>query len=100
MLEYHPERIYLTHFGEVDRPNDKIGDFKDWVANYVNLSEQFNPVDQESTKKLEQALRQLTIDKLGKQAPNHIDAILTLMSSDIRLNAEGLSIWWKSQNNV
>jgi len=100
MLEYQPERIYLTHFGEVERPIDKIDDFKAWVADYVNLSEQLNPVDQDSTGKLEQTLRQLTIDKLGKQAPDHVEAILTLMSTDIRLNAEGLSIWWKSRNNV
>jgi len=96
MLEYLPERMYLTHFGEIDKPDDKINGFKDWVSDYISLCERLNPVDETSTRSLEQALRQLTLDKLASQTLDNGEAILRLLSSDIRLNATGLSIWWKS----
>lgn len=100
LLDYQPERMYLTHFGEVDQPQDKIGDFKLWVADYLMLCETYNPVDEASTKALEQALRRMTVDKLAGSIECSEDDLLALMSSDIRLSAQGLAIWWKANHDV
>lgn len=100
LLDYQPERLYLTHFGEVDQPQDKIADFKLWVKDYLVLCEKYNPVNEASTIELEQALRQMTVDKLADKIEDSEDELLALMSSDIRLSAKGLSIWWKASHDV
>lgn len=100
LLDYQPERMYLTHFGAVGQPEDKIGDFKLWVADYLMLCEKYNPVDEASTKTLEEALRRMTVDKLAGSIGCSEDELLALMSSDIRLSAQGLAIWWKASHDA
>ena len=92
--------MYLTHFGAVVQPEDKIGDFKLWVADYLMLCEKYNPVDEASTKTLEEALRRMTVDKLAGSIGCSEDELLALMSSDIRLSAQGLAIWWKASHDA
>ena len=100
LLEYKPERMYLTHYGEIDKPAEKIDDFKCWLSDFIELSRSINPVDAESTGKLEEALRHLVIEKLGGESSQSDDALLALMTTDMRLNAEGLSIWWKANSHA
>ena len=100
LLDYQPERMYLTHFGEIDTPQNKIADFKLWISDYLTLCERIKPADETSTKELEQALRQMTVEKLGATAGCSEKELLALMSSDIRLNAQGLAIWWQARNNA
>lgn len=99
LLDFQPEHMYLTHFGVIDQPQDKIADFKLWITDYLALCERINPVDEATIFELEQALRQMTADKLGSSAACNEAELLALMSTDIRLNAQGLAIWWQARNN-
>ncbi len=96
LLDFEPERMYLTHFGEITNPADKVDDFKAWISDFIDLCESINPVDSTSTRKLEEALHHLVVEKLGSETAGSNDALLDLMKTDIQLNADGLAIWWKS----
>ena len=100
LLDYQPERMYLTHYGDIDQPQKKIGDFKHWISDYLTLCERINPVNEVATLELEQALRQMTVEKLGATAGCNETELLALMSTDIRLNAQGLAVWWQARNNA
>ncbi len=100
LLAYQPEYIYLTHYGEVDQPAAKANDLKQWLYDIQDLCQKINPVDEVSRLELEDALRQMTVDKLAGQASCRETEILSLLRTDIKLNAQGLSFWWESMRNA
>lgn len=100
LLEYSPDFMYLTHFGQIEKPAEKSADLKQWVFDFVDLCEAIKPEDEASTLALEKSLRQLTIDKLGKSVGCSTDELLALLSTDIRLDAQGLAIWWQARSHV
>ena len=99
LMEFKPDYMYLTHFGQIDQPAEKVTDLKQWVFDFVDLCENINPVDEASTVTLENALRQMTIDKLGNAVNASADELLALLSSDIKLDAKGLAIWWQARSS-
>ena len=100
LLDYQPEHMYLTHFGQIDHPENKIADFKQWISDYLVFCERINPVDKATTHALELALRDMTVEKLGPTAGCSEEDLLALLSTDIKLNAQGLAIWWQARNNA
>ena len=100
LLDYAPEHMYLTHFGQIDHPQDKIADFKQWINDYLAFCQRINPVDKATTQTLERALRDMTVKKLGATAGCNEVELLALLGTDIRLNAQGLAIWWQAQGNA
>ena len=100
LLAYKPDFMYLTHFGQIDQPAEKTADLKQWIYDFVELCEDIKPVDQATTTILEQSLRQMTIDKLGESVGCSPDELLALLSTDIRLDAQGLAIWWQARTHA
>jgi len=98
LLDYRPEHMYLTHFGNIDQPQDKIADFKTWIADYLALCERIKPIDDARVLELEQTLRKMAVDKLAANAKCSEDELLALLSTDIKLNAQGLGIWWQANH--
>ncbi len=98
LLEFKPDSMYLTHFGQIDHPAEKASDLRQWVFDFVDLCEKIKPVDDASTVALEDALRQMAVDKLGNSVDISTDELLTLLSTDIKLDAQGLAIWWQARS--
>ncbi len=98
LLEFKPDTMYLTHFGQIEQPAEKAADLKQWVFDFVDLCENIKPVDEAGTVTLENSLRQMTVEKLGNSVNGGSDELLALLSPDIKLDAQGLAIWWQAQS--
>ena len=88
--DYAPQRIYLTHHGELLYSKDKAGLLARQVAAYRDLA----PSYAGDKPALEQALSDYSVDQLrdlatGKSEPE----LRQLLAFDMDLNAQGLQVW-------
>ena len=93
LLSYQPERMYLTHYGELTNPLSHGDSLKRWVEQFVEVCERISP-DNDSEQKLEQELMHLVKTELNREIPD--SQIEQLITFDIRLCAQGLLHWWNS----
>jgi len=95
LLGYQPQQMYLTHFGAVDQPAQKATGLRHWIEDYVKLCEAVNPVDADSEQLLLNELRDLIFNRLADAGLCEGD-LEYILENDIKLNAQGLAIWWRS----
>ncbi len=89
-MEFAPDRLYLTHYGEIDEPAAKLESYCQWIDQYVDLGLQFDPGSTGFEANLEQALGRLIMQNVC----NGPDADMQrLLQNDITLNAQGLAHW-------
>ena len=96
LLSYQPRWMYLTHYGAIDRPAKRSVGLKRWVSEYVELCERINPQDIGREQQLESEMRNLIFSKLSDDASLTEDMLAYLLDTDIKLNSQGLAIWWRS----
>ncbi len=95
LLSYQPERMYLTHFGAIDQPAQKAIGLKRWISDYVAWCEEINPLDEHSEQQLRNKMRQMTYDRLSDESELDQETLDYLLEMDIKLNSQGLAIWWR-----
>ena len=94
IMSFSPTRLYLTHYGEFENPAAQVASFNQWIDAYVELSGRVNPTLPETDKAFETALGEMILSGLGgSDAHGEIAGVL---KTDIRLNAQGLSHWWRN----
>ena len=98
LLSYHPQQMFLTHFGAIDYPARKAAGLRRWIDDYVALCESVNPVDADSELQLLNELRAMIFSRLADAGLNE-DELKYILENDIKLNAQGLAIWWRSTLN-
>ena len=96
LTAYKPDYVFLTHFGRIEKPVAKASSLQKWILDIVDACRTANPVDKSSTDNLEKLLREMAIQKLGTNQNTDIEPIMKVLSTDIRLNAKGLAIWWQA----
>jgi len=96
LMEYQPEWVYLTHYGAIDRPVERSAGLKQWIYDYVELCERVDPVDAVCEQQLEDEMRSLIFSSLSGEAGLDKDRLAYLLNGDIKLNSQGLSIWWRT----
>ena len=96
LLALAPRRLLITHFGAIDDPAARAAPFRDWIDRYVELCEQVRPRDaagdRELQRRLEADVREAAGDAID---PARLHAVLDM---DLRLNADGLGIWWRNRH--
>jgi glyoxylase-like metal-dependent hydrolase (beta-lactamase superfamily II) len=95
MLGFHPERLYLTHYGCVEGV-PRLGEMMlAQVDEIVALGEQQRPLPAtERHAALMAGLAELytaRLQRLGSSVPR--DDALALLAMDLELNAQGIGIW-------
>lgn len=100
LTSYKPDYVYLTHFGRLENPVTKAENLKQWIVDIVDVCKTVNPVDKPGTEKLEQSLRELAVNKISTDQDIDIEQIIKVLSTDIRLNAQGLAVWWQADNRA
>jgi hypothetical protein len=95
LLSYQPERMYLTHFGAIDQPANRAMGLKRWISDYVAWCEEINPVDAHSEQQLHDKMRHMIYDRLSDESGLDRETLGYLLEMDIKLNSQGLAIWWK-----
>lgn len=97
IMAFKPKKLYLTHFGEYLDPARQLSSFNDWIDDYVKICRQIMPDDAASEQVLEQALAACVMAQLSDSAdPDEVERVL---KNDIKLNAQGLTHWWRSAQN-
>ncbi len=99
LLGYQPEWMYLTHYGAIDRPAERSLGLKQWISDYVELCQRINPLDSEGEQQLEDEMRNMIFSRLSHDGGLNQDKLAYLLNTDIKLNSQGLAIWWKSMQN-
>lgn len=95
LVSYAPVQMFLTHFGGIDSPAQKSVNLKQWIDDYVVLCETIDPVDTESEQKLEDEMRNLIFGRLSDSGLGEED-LRFILDLDIKLNCQGLAIWWRT----
>jgi len=92
IMSFEPDRLYLTHYGELVDPGAQFESFNQWIDQYVSLCRQFDAASPDYETDLEQALLQLIMATLGD---GHDAELQQALRNDISLNAHGLAHWHK-----
>ncbi|MCP4391889.1 MAG: MBL fold metallo-hydrolase [Gammaproteobacteria bacterium] len=99
IMNFAPERLFLTHYGELANPAAQLTSFNRWIDEYVDLCSRMSPADQKAEQTLENALMQTVLDRL-LPAGNGRREIAKILQNDIKLNAQGLAHWWRQGSHV
>lgn len=93
MLSFAPERMYLTHYGCVERVPALGHMLLTQINELVAMAEALRRADDRHAK-LRQGLSNIYLRRVHAHGCTLTDAdTLALLASDIELNAQGLAIW-------
>jgi len=98
IMEFAPQRLYLTHYGELTQPAAQLSSFERWIEHYVDLCNDMKPADANAERRLQDALMQTVLEELS--VGDGDDEIKEILQHDIRLNAQGLAHWWRQSVDV
>jgi len=90
IMEFRPERLYLTHYGEFLDPAAQLASFDQWIDEYVDACGAGDSLAPDFAENLEHDLLQRVMNGLGAGADESLKRII---GHDIRLNAQGLAYW-------
>lgn len=89
-----PNRVFLTHFGEIDKTVLCAAELRNGLSDYVEITEKAGGNKSEIRK----ALEQLYLSEAKKcDIPMSEAQILRALDTDIELNAQGLACWYESR---
>lgn len=95
LMAFQPKKIFLTHYGVIQDPQAAAQQLHQRINDYVDIAETWLA---ESTEPCEQILQQRLTDYL-LEVLNEFDCqldeaeVLSLMTMDMQLNAQGLCFW-------
>ena len=93
-----PERVFLTHYCEFRDIATGRESLNYWLNRYVECCEAEQPEDEAGVKRLETRLRQIVLEQLSGQTGLDDHEVMSILSMDLELNAQGLAIWWRKLN--
>ena len=99
LLDYQPKWMYLTHYGAIDKPAERSVGLKQWILEYVNLCKRVEPCDAEREQLLENEMRKTIFTELRGDTSLDQELLAYLLNTDIKLNCQGLGIWWRSTSH-
>ena len=90
LASYRPDRLYLTHYGELAWTDSHRAALDEQVAHYAQLAAQTGPDEQ----LLQEALLDYTLPLIRQLAPT-VDqhSLRQRLEPDLQLNAQGLKVW-------
>ena len=91
MMSYHPDRMYLTHFGILPDPASLVDHYHSMLDKYVDLTLTVKPDSEQGQKSLVNALGQLLADEFELSE----ETISAKLAMDIQLNCQGLAHWYQ-----
>jgi len=90
IMEFRPERLYLTHYGEFLDPAAQLASFDQWIDEYLDACGHGDSLAPDFAENLERDLLQRVMSGLGAGADESLERVI---GHDIRLNAQGLAYW-------
>jgi glyoxylase-like metal-dependent hydrolase (beta-lactamase superfamily II) len=102
LMELKPEKLYLTHFGEVNEPERLVGQLRQHLEDFTAIAMATKAEPGQTRKaEIESALTSWLQQKL-QQNGNTLSAeqSLKLMAMDLDLDAQGLEVWLARQEET
>ncbi len=94
LMSFQPERMFLTHFGELPDPASVVNQYRRWIDKYVELVEEIKPGRDDLPRMIEQ-MGKMIAEGFGFSAV----VIGTQLAMDIKLNCQGLMYWYQKQHD-
>ncbi|MBT8428875.1 MAG: MBL fold metallo-hydrolase, partial [Gammaproteobacteria bacterium] len=94
MMAFGPAACCLTHFGKIDRPEERVDMLRESIQAHVDIAleeEERDPEDREA--RLKAAVDRLLVDAGCAHSDLSPDQVRRIFESDIELNAQGLNVW-------
>ncbi len=93
LLDYKPEKMYLTHFGQVTEVQKLAQELRADINHYAETAKQFINEDQ-CKEKINNALTDYLQQRLStRYSNNDVQAHINYLKPDLELNAAGLEVW-------
>ncbi|PCJ50017.1 MAG: MBL fold metallo-hydrolase [Gammaproteobacteria bacterium] len=100
MMSYEPRFMYLTHFGRIEVNRDLSDKLAEQIKYYAQLVES-QPEGEKSAEDLEPLLTNYTLKRLSEHGCSlNREAIDKVIAMDIKLNSQGLAIWFARQQKA
>lgn len=100
LLSYHPDKMYLTHYGEVTDVSRLADKLYDSIEQYITLTESFANSGEKRHTLLSEALMNKFLAELQllgcRLAP---DICRQLLAPDVEINVQGLEFWWDKKSS-
>jgi glyoxylase-like metal-dependent hydrolase (beta-lactamase superfamily II) len=94
MMAFGPTACCLTHFGKIDRPEERVDMLRDSIRAHVDIAleeEKRDPDGREA--RLKAAVDRLLVDAGCAHSDLSAAQVRQIFESDIELNAQGLNVW-------
>jgi glyoxylase-like metal-dependent hydrolase (beta-lactamase superfamily II) len=100
LLSYQPEKMYLTHYGEVSNVAKLADKLHDSVDKQVVLTESFADSGNARHQLLFNAIMDYLLEELRQlDCSLSEEACREILAPDVELNTQGLEIWWDKNLN-
>ena len=94
ILAKNPEKIYLTHFGEIQPTEKVIQQLKASVNAFVEISEAAKDMTENRVEYIDQKIREYLLSTLAEMGcEQDADFQTSVIKFDSLLNAQGLDFW-------
>ncbi len=94
LMAFEPQRMYLTHFGELPDPAAHVDQYMELVDRFVAITESVAPLDDAQIPQLAQALGEELVQRYG-----YDDEALGWLKNDLELDAQGLAHWFRHRDD-
>lgn len=94
LLAYHPERMYLTHFGCVENVQPLAADLRASIRAFARLAMEGDSASEERTERLQRAMLAQLLEAARAHGCTMPQArMVELLGFDVELNVQGLEAW-------
>lgn len=103
LMNKKPERMYLTHFGEVSEVGKLAQKLKHDLQRYAEIAIEVSneKVEHNRIKRLAEKVTEYTLSDLANlHCEQSREEIIALLKTDINLNAQGLDVWLSRQEKI
>ena len=93
LLDYHPENMYLTHFGRVTEIDRLARELRQDINRYAEIAEQHARSNKRSTKILASLTEYLHQRLRDRNLADDVETLTDFLKDDLELNTAGLVVW-------
>jgi len=94
MMSFHPEALYVTHFGQVRDLPRLAADLHRLISAHAALGRRHAAAGAARHERLKQGVAQIVLEEAARQGwRQSTEELLEVFALDIELNAQGLGIW-------
>ena len=94
IMSYNPQHVFLTHYSRIGHLTQHAESMHSLINSFVEISEQANKDNTDRHTRISTAIQELLLNRLVQHGCQlSLDEICDLLSSDIKLNTQGLEHW-------